>query len=54
MKGYKCTYAVCIIKPEGDSGVSGVVRLVQPEGCKTRVLGDVDGLQKGYYGFYIH
>ena len=35
------TYATCIMNAEGDSGVSGVVKLVQAHGGKTKITAEL-------------
>ena len=47
-------YAMCIMNPDGDSGVSGVVKLVQPAGGKTKITAEIKGLAPGQHGFHIH
>ena len=48
------TYAVCIMNPDGDSGVKGVVKLVQPKGGKVKISAEITGLTPGLHGFHIH
>ncbi len=48
------TYALCILRQDGDSGVQGVVKFVQPEGGKTRVVAEITGLTAGDHGFHVH
>ena len=50
----KTHYAVCVLNPDGGSGVSGVVKFVQAEGQKTKVTAEVKGLKPGHHGFHIH
>merc|ERR1719375_2474756 len=40
--------------PDGDSGVSGVVKLVQEAGGKTKITAEIKGLSPGEHGFHIH
>ena len=47
-------YAVCVMNPDGDSGVSGIVKFTQVEGQKVRIVADVKGLTPGVHGFHIH
>ena len=50
----KTHYAVCVMHPDGGSGVSGIVRMTQVEGHKTKIVADVKGLTPGDHGFHIH
>ena len=50
----KVHYAVCVMNPDGGSGVSGIVKMTQTEGGKTKVVTDVKGLTPGHHGFHIH
>ena len=50
----KTHYAVCVLNPDGGSGVSGIVKFVQTEGQKTKVSAVVKGLKPGHHGFHIH
>ena len=54
MDSKPAVYAVCIMHPDGDSGVKGVVRMVQPEGGKTKIMAEFSGLKPGLHGFHIH
>ena len=54
MEGGDKTYAVCILKPDGGSGVEGVVKFVQAAGGKTRVKAEITGLSEGLHGFHVH
>ena len=47
-------YAICILRPDGGSGVQGVVKFVQPDGGKTRVVAEITGLSEGDHGFHVH
>ena len=47
-------YAVCVLNPDGNSGVSGVVRFRHVEGEKVKIEADVTGLTPGKHGFHIH
>ena len=42
------------MRPDGGSGVQGVVKFVQPEGGKTRVVAQITGLSEGDHGFHVH
>ena len=48
------TYAICIMNPDGDSGVKGLVKLVQPAGGKVKIVAEISGLKPGKHGFHIH
>eukprot|EP00330_Aristerostoma_sp_ATCC50986_P013998 CAMPEP_0114591622 /NCGR_PEP_ID=MMETSP0125-20121206/13624_1 /TAXON_ID=485358 ORGANISM="Aristerostoma sp., Strain ATCC 50986" /NCGR_SAMPLE_ID=MMETSP0125 /ASSEMBLY_ACC=CAM_ASM_000245 /LENGTH=161 /DNA_ID=CAMNT_0001789801 /DNA_START=68 /DNA_END=553 /DNA_ORIENTATION=+ len=48
------TYAMCILHPDGGSGVSGFVKFAQPKGGKTIVNATIKGLSAGKHGFHIH
>ena len=50
----KVHYAVCVMNPDGGSGVSGVVKFVQTEGQTTKITAVVKGLTPGHHGFHIH
>ena len=50
----KTRYAVCILRPDGGSGVQGVVKFAQTEGGKTRVVTEITGLKEGDHGFHVH
>ncbi len=47
-------YAVCVMNPDGGSGVSGIVKFTQVTGEQTRVQAEVKGLTPGKHGFHIH
>ena len=47
-------YAICILRPDNHSGVQGVVKFVQQEGGKTRVVAEITGLSEGDHGFHVH
>ena len=54
-------YAICILNPDGNSGVSGVVKLAKV-GDKTRIQARITGLsgmnifytKDGHHGFHVH
>ena len=50
----KTHYAVCVLNPDNDSGVKGIVKFIQKEGEKVRVWGEVTGLTEGLHGFHVH
>ena len=47
-------YAVCVMNPDGGSGVSGIVKFTQVEGENIRITAHVTGLTPGKHGFHIH
>ena len=47
-------YACCVLNPDGDSGVSGIVKMTQSEGQKVKIVADIKGLTPGKHGFHIH
>ena len=47
-------YAVCVMNPDNNSGVSGIVKMTQVEGEKVHIVADVKGLAPGHHGFHIH
>ena len=47
-------YATCMMHPDGDSGVKGIVRLTQEAGGKTKIHATISGLAEGQHGFHIH
>ena len=51
---HKTHYAICIMNPDGDSGVKGLVKLVQEHGGKTKISAEITGLAPGLHGFHIH
>ena len=54
MEASSTTYALCILRPDGGSGVEGVVKFAQSAGGKTRVVARITGLAKGDHGFHVH
>mmetsp|Transcript_38433 Transcript_38433/g.53668 ORF Transcript_38433/g.53668 Transcript_38433/m.53668 type:complete len:93 (-) Transcript_38433:229-507(-) len=46
-------YGICIMNPDGGSGVSGIVKLLQ-EGASTKIKAEITGLKPGLHGFHIH
>lgn len=47
-------YAVCILREDGGSGVSGLVKFSQVEGEKVKIHAEITGLSPGLHGFHIH
>ena len=47
-------YAICVMNPDGGSGVSGVVKFIQQEGQKVTIQAHLKGLSPGLHGFHIH
>ena len=47
-------YAICIMNPDGGSGVNGLVKMTQVEGQKVQISAQITGLAKGTHGFHIH
>ena len=47
-------YAVCIMNPDGDSGVKGLVKLVQKDDGVCKITANITGLTPGQHGFHIH
>ncbi|MCK5941512.1 MAG: superoxide dismutase family protein [Planctomycetes bacterium] len=45
--------AVCVLRPVGDSGVTGRIELTR-SGDKLRLTGEVRGLKPGLHGFHVH
>ena len=45
--------AVCILRPDGNSGVSGIVEFVEKED-HVSITAEVTGLSRGLHGFHIH
>ena len=54
MEPAKTTYAICILREDGASGVNGVCKFVQEEGKQTRVVAEIQGLSAGDHGFHVH
>ena len=50
----KTHYAICILREDCNSGVSGVVHFIMPEGGKTRIVANLTGLTEGDHGFHVH
>ena len=54
MESVSKVFALCLLKPDGGSGVQGVVKFSQEPGQKTRVVAEVTGLTPGLHGFHVH
>uniref|UniRef100_A0A410JA94 Superoxide dismutase [Cu-Zn] n=1 Tax=Philasterides dicentrarchi TaxID=282688 RepID=A0A410JA94_9CILI len=50
----KVTYAICILREDGGSGVNGLVKLRQEEGQQVELKAEIKGLSAGLHGFHIH
>ena len=50
----KTHYAVCVLNPDGGSGVSGIAKLTQVEGEQVEINVEIKGLTPGLHGFHIH
>ena len=50
----KTHYAICIMNPDGNSGVNGLVKMIQTEGQKVKIHAEFTGLTPGLHGFHIH
>jgi Cu-Zn family superoxide dismutase len=47
--------AICQLHPDGSSGVSGIVYLVQDSpNSPTKIIGTINGLKQGLHGFHVH
>ena len=47
-------YAVCILKQDQGSGVSGIVKFYQKAGEYVKITAEVRGLKPGKHGFHVH
>ena len=45
--GHATHYAICIMNPDGNSGVNGLVKLVQEDGKKCKITANITGLTPG-------
>ena len=49
----KTHYAMCILNPDGGSGVSGFTKFVQNEGEQILIMAEMNGLTPGQHGFHV-
>ena len=47
-------YAICILNPDGGSGVSGWTKFTQVEGQPVQITAEMNGLTPGKHGFHVH
>ena len=47
-------YAISVLRPDKDSGVSGTVKFIQVEGKPVFIKSELKGLKPGKHGFHIH
>jgi len=47
-------HAICILRPDNNSGVSGIVTFSQKSKEGTSVHADLQGLKPGLHGFHVH
>ena len=47
-------FAVCVLNPDDNSGVSAVCKMSQVEGEKVQITAEFKGLTEGQHGFHIH
>merc|ERR1711957_93255 len=47
-------FAVCVLNPDDNSGVSAVCKMSQVEGQKVQINAEFKGLTEGLHGFHIH
>ena len=50
----KTAYAICIMNPDGGSGVNGLVKMVHTEGQLCKITAHITGLTPGVHGFHVH
>mmetsp|Transcript_8023 Transcript_8023/g.1102 ORF Transcript_8023/g.1102 Transcript_8023/m.1102 type:complete len:83 (+) Transcript_8023:66-314(+) len=48
------TYAICILNQDGNSGVNGIVKIIQEGNNDVRIKAEITGLTAGPHGFHIH
>ena len=53
-EGPKTHYAICILNPDGGSGVSCVCKMTQVEGQPVQIQAEATGLTPGTHGFHVH
>ena len=54
MDAAKTHYAVCVMKPDGENNVHGLVKFVQTEGQQVKITAEITALTPGLHGFHIH
>ena len=47
-------YAICMLNPDGGSGVSGHCKFTQVEGQQVQISAEMNGLTPGLHGFHVH
>ena len=47
-------YAICMLLPDGNSGVSGCTKFTQVEGQPVQIAAEMNGLTAGKHGFHVH
>ena len=47
-------YAICMLNPDGGSGVSGWTKFTQVEGQQIQIQAEMNGLTPGKHGFHVH
>ena len=50
----KTLHAICILREDNNSGVSGLVKFSQASGGKLRIQAEVKGFSEGLHGFHVH
>ena len=54
VEGAKTHYAICMLLPDGNSGVSGCTKFTQVEGQQVTMAAEMNGLTPGKHGFHVH
>ena len=47
-------YAICMLNPDNNSGVSGCTKFTQVEGQAVHMTTEMNGLAPGKHGFHVH
>ena len=47
-------YAICMLNPDQNSGVSGWAKFKQVEGQQIEITAEMNGLTPGLHGFHVH